>query len=102
MSSAAHIQQAKADRQIAIWLFTVAAFVVAMVLVGGLTRLTDSGLSITEWAPIRGAIPPLTQADWLAEFDKERTVSKNDELATCLTHSTCTCTCTCTCNRDSY
>ena len=74
MSSAAHIQQAKADRQIAIWLFTVAAFVVAMVLVGGLTRLTDSGLSITEWAPIRGAIPPLTRADWLAEFDKYKQI----------------------------
>ena len=74
MSTAAHIQQTKADRQIAVWLFTVAVFVVAMVLVGGLTRLTDSGLSITEWAPIRGAIPPLTQADWLAEFDKYKQI----------------------------
>ena len=45
-----------------------------MVLVGGLTRLTDSGLSITEWAPIRGAIPPLTQADWLLEFDKYKQI----------------------------
>ena len=68
------MQQARADRHIAIWLFTVAAFVVAMVLVGGLTRLTDSGLSITEWAPIRGAIPPLTQADWLLEFDKYKQI----------------------------
>ena len=74
MSSAAYIQQTRADRQIAVWLFTVAAFVVAMVLVGGLTRLTDSGLSITEWAPIRGAIPPLTQADWLLEFDKYKQI----------------------------
>ena len=57
------------DRQIALWLFTVAGFVMLMVLVGGLTRLTDSGLSITEWAPIRGALPPFTQADWLAEFE---------------------------------
>ena len=45
-----------------------------MVLVGGLTRLTDSGLSITEWAPIRGALPPFTQADWLAEFEKYKQI----------------------------
>ena len=72
--SYAPTQQASADRQIAVWLFTVAAFVVAMVLVGGLTRLTDSGLSITEWAPIRGAIPPLTHADWLSEFEKYKQI----------------------------
>lgn len=70
----AQIAHTNSDRQIAIWLFTVAAFVVAMVLVGGLTRLTDSGLSITEWAPIRGAIPPLTQADWLMEFEKYKQI----------------------------
>jgi len=64
----------RADRQIAIWLFTLAGFVVLMVLVGGLTRLTDSGLSITEWAPIRGAIPPLSQADWMSEFNKYRQI----------------------------
>ena len=74
MSSAAKFDRMQADRQIAVWLFTVAAFVVAMVLVGGLTRLTDSGLSITEWAPIRGAIPPLTQADWLLEFEKYKQI----------------------------
>jgi cytochrome c oxidase assembly protein subunit 15 len=45
------------------------ALVVVMIAVGGLTRLTDSGLSITEWAPISGAVPPLSQADWQAEFD---------------------------------
>jgi cytochrome c oxidase assembly protein subunit 15 len=63
-----------ADRQIALWLFTVAGFVMLMVLVGGLTRLTDSGLSITEWAPIRGALPPFTHADWLAEFEKYKQI----------------------------
>ena len=62
--------QMKHDRQIAYWLFTVAGFVVLMVLVGGLTRLTDSGLSITEWEPIRGAIPPLSQAAWDLAFEK--------------------------------
>ncbi|MBX7494662.1 COX15/CtaA family protein [Qipengyuania sp. 6B39] len=56
-------------RALAIWLFVVAAMVVLMVSVGGITRLTESGLSITQWKPITGAIPPLTQADWQAEFD---------------------------------
>src|SRR5690606_32684168 len=45
-----------------------------MVLVGGATRLTDSGLSITEWKPIHGVIPPLTAADWQEEFDKYRQI----------------------------
>ena len=54
------------------WLYLVAAMVVAMVFIGGATRLTDSGLSITEWAPIAGAIPPLSAADWAAEFDRYR------------------------------
>lgn len=56
------------SRPVAIWLFVVAAFVLAMIVVGGATRLTDSGLSITEWRPVTGAIPPLSQADWQAEF----------------------------------
>ncbi|WP_116597030.1 heme A synthase [Primorskyibacter marinus] len=52
-----------------LWLVLIFALVVAMILVGGLTRLTDSGLSITEWKPVTGALPPLTQADWQAEFE---------------------------------
>ena len=51
------------------WLFVVAALVLVMVAVGGITRLTESGLSITQWKPVTGAIPPLSQADWQAEFD---------------------------------
>ena len=54
---------------IANWLFIVAAMVVLMVAVGGITRLTESGLSITQWKPITGAIPPLSEAAWAAEFD---------------------------------
>ncbi len=50
------------------WLLAIAAAVVAMILVGGATRLTDSGLSITEWRPISGAIPPLSDADWARVF----------------------------------
>ncbi len=53
-----------------LWLWCVAVFVVAMVLVGGATRLTGSGLSITEWKPLHGVIPPLSQADWAEEFLK--------------------------------
>jgi cytochrome c oxidase assembly protein subunit 15 len=50
------------------WLLAVAALVIAMVLVGGITRLTESGLSITDWKPVTGAIPPLSEAQWQAEF----------------------------------
>ena len=54
---------------IANWLMVVAGLVFLMVVVGGITRLTESGLSITEWQPIRGAIPPLTDAQWSHAFD---------------------------------
>ncbi|WP_333824241.1 COX15/CtaA family protein [Pinisolibacter sp.] len=56
------------------WLFVVAAMIFAMVVVGGATRLTGSGLSITEWAPIMGAIPPLSEADWAAAFAKYKEI----------------------------
>lgn len=52
------------------WLIFLFLLVAAMVVVGGLTRLADAGLSITEWRPVTGAIPPLSEADWLAEFAK--------------------------------
>ena len=59
---------------VARWLFAVAALIVAMVVVGGITRLTESGLSITEWKPITGAIPPLTTADWQHAFDEYKRI----------------------------
>jgi cytochrome c oxidase assembly protein subunit 15 len=59
---------------VAIWLLVLTAMVVAMVLVGGLTRLTDSGLSITEWRPVTGALPPFSEAHWLEEFEKYRQI----------------------------
>ncbi len=59
-----------AHRSIARWLLAVCALVFAMVVLGGVTRLTRSGLSIVEWQPLLGAIPPLTEADWLALFEK--------------------------------
>lgn len=55
---------------IRLWLVAIFLLVAAMIAVGGLTRLTDSGLSITEWKPVTGAIPPLSDADWGVEFDK--------------------------------
>jgi len=60
--------EAKPSRAVGIWLLAVAAMIAAMVLVGGLTRLTGSGLSITEWHPVTGVIPPLDHAQWAAEF----------------------------------
>jgi cytochrome c oxidase assembly protein subunit 15 len=54
------------------WLFIVAVMVVAIVVVGGITRLTESGVSITEWKPVAGTLPPLTQAQWQEEFDAYR------------------------------
>ncbi len=56
------------------WLLVVAALVFAMVIVGGATRLTESGLSITQWKPVTGVIPPLSAADWQAEFDRYRQI----------------------------
>lgn len=52
------------------WLIVLFLMVAAMIVVGGLTRLTDSGLSIPEWRPVTGAVPPLSEADWAAEFAK--------------------------------
>ncbi|NJM50356.1 MAG: heme A synthase [Sphingomonadales bacterium] len=51
-----------------------------MVVVGGITRLTESGLSITEWKPVTGALPPLSQADWLAEFEKYRATTEYQQV----------------------
>jgi cytochrome c oxidase assembly protein subunit 15 len=62
-------------------LFLVAALVFAMVVVGGITRLTESGLSITEWKPITGALPPLTHADWVKAFDLYQATPQYREVA---------------------
>ncbi|HEU0284531.1 MAG TPA: COX15/CtaA family protein [Sphingomicrobium sp.] len=67
--SAEQLAPAKRPLAIAHWLLAVAGLVFLMVVVGGITRLTESGLSITEWKPVTGAIPPLTQGDWSHAFD---------------------------------
>lgn len=64
----------RARMLLAAWLSCMALLVAAMVIVGGATRLTDSGLSITEWQPLLGAIPPLNEADWQAAFAKYKTI----------------------------
>ena len=59
-----------ARRQVALWLFVCSAMVFSILVVGGVTRLTHSGLTIVEWKPIDGIIPPLNQAQWDETFDK--------------------------------
>jgi cytochrome c oxidase assembly protein subunit 15 len=59
---------------VAIWLLVCAAMIFAMVVLGGITRLTESGLSITEWNPVTGILPPLSDAAWQAEFDRYREI----------------------------
>ena len=58
------------DRWIARWLTLCALVIFGMILLGGVTRLTDSGLSMVEWSPIMGIIPPLSEADWQIAFEK--------------------------------
>lgn len=67
-------QKSAGNRPVELWLWVVAGLVFAMVVVGGATRLTGSGLSITEWQPILGAIPPLNEGDWLAAFEKYKQI----------------------------
>jgi heme a synthase len=63
-----------ARRAIRLWLMLLFALVMAMIVVGGLTRLTDSGLSITEWRPLTGAFPPMNDAAWALEFEKYQAI----------------------------
>ena len=58
------------DRQIAYWLFFCAAVIFGMILLGGVTRLTNSGLSMVDWKPLMGVIPPISEADWQHMFSK--------------------------------
>ncbi|MGH7125139.1 MAG: COX15/CtaA family protein [Stellaceae bacterium] len=70
----AHAPDAGGGRAIALWLYGCAAMIFLMVVIGGITRLTESGLSITEWQPISGVIPPLSNADWAREFDHYKAI----------------------------
>ena len=66
---------------IAKWLLAVAGLVFAMVIIGGITRLTESGLSITEWKPVSGAIPPLNATDWTEAFDLYKATPQYREVS---------------------
>lgn len=68
------------SRPVALWLLAVALLVLAMVVVGGATRLTDSGLSITEWKPVTGALPPMSAGDWNEEFARYREIPQYQQL----------------------
>ena len=64
----------RGERAIAYWLLLCCAMIFLMVVIGGITRLTLSGLSITEWQPVTGILPPLSEAAWAAEFEKYRQI----------------------------
>ena len=66
--SAAGARPATAERAVGAWLLALAGMVLVQVMLGAITRLTDSGLSIMEWQPIMGAIPPLNDAEWHRVF----------------------------------
>ncbi len=72
--------QAPKIRAVRWWLASIAALIAIMVLVGGATRLTESGLSIVEWKPVTGALPPLNQAQWTQAFDAYKTIPQYREM----------------------
>lgn len=80
MSSSVNLADSHKSNAIAIWLLVLAGLVFAMVLVGGATRLTDSGLSITEWRPVTGIIPPLGSEAWDTEFEKYRQIPEYAQI----------------------
>ena len=80
MLQASSLAHPSRPRALATWLFTVAGLIVLMVVVGGITRLTESGLSITEWKPISGVIPPLSEAAWQAEFANYRRIPEYTQI----------------------
>ena len=71
---------AASRRPVAVWLLLCCAMIFGMVVIGGITRLTESGLSITEWKPVMGVIPPLTQEQWQADFQRYQQIPQYREL----------------------
>src|ERR1700755_3479709 len=80
LSNQALSDQALNDRAVRWWLVAVAALIAIMVLVGGATRLTESGLSITEWKPVTGALPPLSEGQWAQAFEGYKAIPQYREL----------------------
>jgi len=71
---------ARHPKALRLWLACLALLIVAMILIGGATRLTDSGLSITEWKPVTGVIPPLSDNAWQEAFDAYQKIPEYLEL----------------------
>ncbi len=78
--TASSASQAPPRRAVKWWLFSIAALIAIMVLVGGATRLTESGLSIVEWKPVTGTLPPLGEAQWTAAFEAYKIIPQYREL----------------------
>src|SRR5580698_6151847 len=74
------VQRAPRNRAVQYWLVTIALMIAAMVLVGGATRLTESGLSIVEWKPVTGTLPPLNEAAWVQAFEGYKAIPQYREL----------------------
>ena len=74
------VSQAPPNRAVRWWLISIAVLIAIMVLVGGATRLTESGLSIVEWKPVTGALPPLNQEQWTQAFDAYKTIPQYREM----------------------
>jgi cytochrome c oxidase assembly protein subunit 15 len=70
------LQPPRSSRPVAIWLLIGVFMIIVQVLLGGITRLTGSGLSITEWKPIMGALPPMNEKDWLEAFEKYQQIAQ--------------------------
>ena len=73
---ATELQQTRSSKPVAIWLLTGVFLIIVQVLLGGITRLTGSGLSITEWKPIMGALPPMNEQEWISVFEKYKQIAQ--------------------------
>ena len=77
----------KSNRPVAIWLYIGVGMLIVQVLLGGITRLTGSGLSITEWQPLLGAFPPMNEEAWQRAFDNYKQIGQyhyiNNHFTTC-------------------
>jgi len=70
------LQPTRSSRPVAVWLLIGVFMIIVQVLLGGITRLTGSGLSITEWKPIMGALPPMNEQDWISAFEKYKQIAQ--------------------------
>jgi len=79
-ATAAPASQVRADRAVGLWLLICAAMILAMAVIGAITRLTESGLSIMEWAPLAGALPPLSESEWQRVFALYQQIPEYQEI----------------------